>query len=150
MAKSISEKALEDVVVAELAKAGYEQRQTSAYDKSLCLDAGPLISFIQVTQPKEWEKFIKQHGESSRQALLKRVAQVVETDGIVAVLRQGVKANGCKFRLAFFQPETSRNPETEKLFQANHFSVIRQVRYSEKTDHSLDVVLFLNGLPLFI
>ena len=149
MAKSISEKALEDVVVAELAKAGYEQRQTSAYDKSLCLDAGPLISFIQVTQPKEWEKFIKQHGESSRQALLKRVAQVVETDGIVAVLRQGVKANGCKFRLAFFQPETSRNPETEKLFQANHFSVIRQVRYSEKTDHSLDVVLFLNGLPLF-
>lgn len=149
MAKSISEKALEDVVVAELAKAGYEQRQTSAYDKSLCLDAGPLISFIQATQPKEWEKFIKQHGESSRQAFLKRVAQAVESDGIVSVLRQGVKANGCKFRLAFFQPETSRNPETEKLFQANQFSVIRQVRYSEKTDHSLDVVLFLNGLPLF-
>ena len=26
---------------------------------------------------------------------------------------------------------------------------MRQVRYSEKTDHSLDLLLFLNGLPLF-
>ncbi|MFO1065531.1 MAG: type I restriction endonuclease, partial [Pirellulales bacterium] len=149
MAKSISEKALEDVVVAELVSAGYEQRQGSAYDKMLCLDAGPLISFIQVTQPKEWDKFINQHGEAARSALLKRVSQAVESDGLVTVLRQGVKANGCKFRLAYFQPETSRNSETEKLYKANHFSVIRQVRYSEKTDHSLDVVLFLNGLPLF-
>ncbi len=35
------------------------------------------------------------------------------------------------------------------LYQANQFTVMRQVRYSEKTDHSLDLVLFLNGLPLF-
>jgi len=49
MAKSISEQALEDVVVAELVKAGYLLRQTSAYDKSLCSDAGPLIDFIQTT-----------------------------------------------------------------------------------------------------
>lgn len=149
MTKPISEQALEDVVLAELVKAGYVQRQTSAYDKSLCLDAGPLMDFVQATQPKEWGKFATQHGESARQAFLKRVAQAVESDGVVAVLRQPVKANGCKFRLAYFQPETSRNPETEKLFRANQFSVIRQVRYSERTDHSLDVVLFLNGLPLF-
>ena len=149
MPKTISEQALEDVVVAELVKAGYLLRQTSAYDKSLCLDAGPLIDFIQATQPQEWDKFVKQHGESARQAFLKRVSQAIESDGIVAVLRNPVKANGCKFRLAYFQPETSRNPETEKLFKANQFSVIRQVRYSEKTDHSLDVVLFFNGLPLF-
>ena len=51
MAKPISEQALEDVVVAELVKAGYLQRQTSAYEKSLCLDAGPQIDFIQATQP---------------------------------------------------------------------------------------------------
>ncbi|MEX1027502.1 MAG: type I restriction endonuclease, partial [Candidatus Paceibacterota bacterium] len=149
MTKAISEQALEDVMVAELVKAGYHQRQPSAYDKALCLDAGPLIDFIQATQPREWDKFAKQHGESARSAFLKRVAQAVESDGVITVLRQAVKANGCKFRLAFFQPETSRNPESEKLYQANQFSVIRQLRYSEKSDHSLDVVLFLNGLPLF-
>lgn len=149
MAKPISEQALEDAIVVDLTATGYIQRQTSAYDKALCLDAGPLIDFVQATQPQEWDKFVSQHGESARQAFLKRVSQVVESDGVITALRQPVKANGCKFRLAFFQPETSRNPETEKLYQANQFTVIRQVRYSEKTDHSLDLVLFLNGLPLF-
>ena len=67
----------------------------------------------------------------------------------MTVLRQGVKATGCKFRHAFWKPETTFNPDTEMLYQANQISVMRQVRYSEKTDHSLDLVLFLNGLPLF-
>jgi len=49
MAKPLSEQAAEDVVIAQLAKAGYLPRQTSAYDKSLCSDAGPLIDFIQTT-----------------------------------------------------------------------------------------------------
>jgi type I restriction enzyme R subunit len=91
----------------------------------------------------EWAKFAVQHKEDARAALLKRIAEAVEADGTVTVLRQGVKATGCKFRLAFFKPETSLNPDTEVLYQANQFTVMRQVRYSE------DLVVFLNGLPLF-
>src|SRR5690242_21305326 len=119
------------------------------FDKALCLDPSPLIDFVQATQPKEWKRFVEQHRESARDQFLKRVAEAVEADGAVAVLRQGVKATGCKFRLAFFKPETSLNPDTEVLYQANQFTVMRQVRYSEKTDQSLDLVVFLNGLPLF-
>ena len=149
MIKVISERSLETAIVADLLNAHYVERQPSAFDKALCLDPGPLIDFIQATQPKEWKKFVEQHRESARDQFLKRVAAAIEADGTVAVLRQGVKASGCKFRLAFFKPETSFNPDTEVLYQANQFTVMRQVRYSEKTDHSLDLVLFLNGLPLF-
>jgi type I restriction enzyme R subunit len=149
MSKAISEQALETAIVADLTAAGYAQREPSAFDKALCLDPGPLIDFIQATQPKEWAKYDRQHGEAARDLFLKRVAEAVETEGTVTVLRQGVKATGCKFRLAFFKPETALNPETAVLYHANQFSVIRQVRYSEKTEHSLDLVLFLNGLPLF-
>ena len=149
MSKSISEQALETAIVSDLVKGHYVQRQPSAFDKALCLDPGPLIDFVQATQAKEWEKFRQQHKDEARTAFLKRVAEAVEADGIVTVLRQGVKATGCKFRLAFWRPETSLNPDTETLYHANQFTVMQQVRYSEKTDHSLDVVLFLNGLPLF-
>src|SRR5947207_1043804 len=149
MSKTISEQALEVAIVADLVNGHYIQRQPSAFDKALCLDAGPLIDFIQATQPKEWKKFVEQHKDDAKHALLKRVAEAVEDDGTATVLRQGVKATGCKFRLAFFKPESSLNPDTEVLYQANQFTVMRQVRYSEKTDHSLDLVVFLNGLPLF-
>ena len=47
MAKPISEQALENAIVADLKAVGYIQRQPSAYDKSPCLDAGPLIDFVQ-------------------------------------------------------------------------------------------------------
>ena len=108
MTKPISEQALEDAVVADLKATQYVQRPPSAYDKGLCVDPRPLIDFVQATQPKEWEKFRTQHGDSARDALLKRVAQAVETDGTVTVLRQGVKATGCKFRW----PTSSRRPRS--------------------------------------
>ncbi len=146
---AITEKALETGIVEDLLRLGYAQRLHSAFDKSLCLDAGPMIDFIQATQPNEWKKYVDYHRNDARDSFLKRVSEAVVSDGIISVLRNGVKATGCKFRLAFFKPETKLNPETEKLYRANQFTVMRQVRYSEKTDHSLDLAIFLNGLPIF-
>jgi type I restriction enzyme R subunit len=149
MSKALSEQALEERIVADLVTGHYRQRPPSAFDKCLCLDPGPLVDFVEATQAKEWKRFVEQHKADARSVFLKRVAEAVEADGVVTVLRQGVKATGCKFRLAFWKPETTFNPDTETLYQANQFSVMRQVRYSEKTDYSLDLVVFLNGLPLF-
>ena len=54
MSKTISEQALETAITADLLRGHYVQRPPSAFDKALCLDPGPLIDFIQATQPKEW------------------------------------------------------------------------------------------------
>jgi len=35
------------------------------------------------------------------------------------------------------------------LHAANLFTAVRQLRYSQKTEQSLDLVLFLNGIPIF-
>jgi type I restriction enzyme, R subunit len=65
------------------------------------------------------------------------------------VLRNGLRTDGCTFRLAYFRPVSGLNPDLQKLYEANMFSVARQLHYSGKTGHSLDLALFLNGLPLF-
>jgi type I restriction enzyme, R subunit len=41
------------------------------------------------------------------------------------------------------------NEETRRLHAANLFAAVRQLRYSAKNENSLDLVLFLNGLPIF-
>ena len=61
----------------------------------------------------------------------------------------GIKDSGCKFRLAYFRPASGLNEETQRLHAANLFAVVRQLRYSEKNEKSLDLVLFLNGIPIF-
>jgi type I restriction enzyme R subunit len=65
------------------------------------------------------------------------------------VLRNGIKDSGCKFRLAYFRPASGLNEETRRLHAANLFAVVRQLRYSSKNENCLDLVLFLNGIPIF-
>src|SRR5437879_669858 len=139
----------ETAITAVHALRGYHKRLSSAYDVDLCLITGDLMDFINATQPKKWQQFREHHGDDSREKLLKRVSREVEKRGIVDVLRSAVKDSGCHFDLAYFQPASGLNPETQKLHAANMFSVIRQLYYSKDGEQSIDLALFLNGLPIF-
>lgn len=65
------------------------------------------------------------------------------------MLRNGLKDSGVKFRLAYFRPASGLNEETRRLHAANLFAAVRQLHYSTKSEKSLDLALFLNGIPIF-
>ena len=128
---------------------GYRKRKQDDYDRALCLIPADVVDFIYATQPKEWEKFKTQMGADAKDRLLKRLASEIQIRGTLEVLRKGIKSDGCTFRLGYFRPSSGLNEELRRLYQANLFTAVRQLHYSEKTDKSLDLVLFLNGLPIF-
>lgn len=84
-----------------------------------------------------------------KEQFLKRLAAEIERRGALDVLRNGIKDSGVKFRLAYFRPASGLNDETRRLHAGNLFSIVRQVRYSTKNENCLDLVLFLNGVPIF-
>lgn len=128
---------------------GYNKRAPEAYDKSLCLIPKDVLDFILITQPKEWDKLKKNAPDETGSHLLNRLADEIKKYGTLHVLRKGIKSLGCKFDLIYFQPPSTLNPETQKLYQGNLFSIVRQLKYSEKNENSLDTAIFLNGLPIF-
>ncbi|HKT48598.1 MAG TPA: RNA-binding domain-containing protein [Candidatus Acidoferrales bacterium] len=128
---------------------GYLKRAKEDYDRVLCLLPRDVTDFILATQPKEWEKLKQHHGAAVREQFLKRLASEIERRGALDVLRNGLKDSGCKFKLAYFRPASGLNEETRRLYQANLFSVVRQLHYSVKNENSLDLGLFLNGIPIF-
>ena len=132
----------------EFIPGGYHKREPEQYDKQLCLIRQDVLDFIYATQPQEWDKFKKQHGKDAHDRLFQRLAQQIQTRGTLDVLRNGLKANGSRFRLAYFRPSSGLNDELQKLYLGNLFSEIRQLKYSVKNENSLDLVLFLNGLPI--
>src|SRR5205814_8886023 len=67
----------------------------------------------------------------------------------IDVLLAGIKASGCKFRIAYFRPASGLNEKTRRLHAANLFSAVRQLRYSAKNEKSVDLAIFLNGIPIF-
>jgi type I restriction enzyme R subunit len=136
------------------ASGGYRRRTSQDYDPQLCLDAEMVVAFVQATQPREWTKLKKHYGDHARMRFLRRLSREIGNRGTLDVLRKGVKDVGAKVRLVYFRPASGLNPELQKKYRGNLFSIMRQVHYSAKDDEqerrkSIDLVLFLNGLPFF-
>jgi len=108
-----------------------------------------LFNFIYTTQPQMWEKLRTQHGTEVKERFTRRLVNEIKARGTLDVLRRGVKDSGCRFEMAYFKPVSGLNEEHRRLYNGNILSVIRQLHYSEKEPNkSLDMVLFLNGLPI--
>jgi type I restriction enzyme R subunit len=133
-----------------VADGGYKQGDPNNFDRERCLDPTVLIPFIKETQPKEWEYLTNLRKERTEETLLDDLSRALnsEHEGCLMVLRHGFKCFGKLFRMAYFAPASSMNPETERLYEANRLTVTRQLQYSEKHNKTLDLVLSLNGIPV--
>jgi type I restriction enzyme R subunit len=120
------------------------------YDRARALFPEDLLAWVQSTQAKAWDTLIKNHGANALQTLLGRLRDQLDQRGTLDVLRNGIELLGLKapLLLAQFKPALALNPELVARYQANRLRVVRQLRYSVQNEHSIDLVLFLNGLPV--
>ena len=145
---SYLEQNFEDHIEEHLLNSKYHKKFSKDYDKDLCLIPAEVIRFIKSTQPKEYEKLTKQYQKSTPKKLFHRLSKEISRRGTLDVLRKGIKDKGAKFSLAFFKPSSGMNPEHKKLYSLNRFSIVRQLKYSKQNENSLDITIFLNGVPI--
>ncbi|QPN65282.1 type I restriction endonuclease subunit R [Synechococcus sp. CBW1006] len=128
----------------------YTEGDAAHYDRKLALYPPDLIAWVQQAQPDAWETLQRNHGSKAADTLLQRVRQQLDLIGTLDVLRNGVELLGLSkaLKLAEFKPALGLNPEILARYQANRLRVVRQVRYSLHNENSIDLVLFLNGLPV--
>lgn len=129
--------------------AGGLTKGTDTYDCATALYKNTLLSFVQETQPKAWKKYTRLVTRNPEEAFIKAFNERCTKDGLLHVLRNGFDAVGARFRVCYFRPESNLNEEHEKLYRANKVEVYRQWYYSEKCKNSVDMVLVLNGIPVF-
>jgi len=146
--KNYLEQDFEEHIEEHLISSGYSSLDPTTYDKTLCLIPTQLMGFIQETQPKTFQKLELQYGPETEKKLTKRVSSEIERRGVIDVLRNGVKDRGCYFHLIYFQPKSGLNPEHKDLYKQNRFIVIRQLKYSLRNENSVDMGIFINGIPI--
>lgn len=129
-------------------KGGYIKGNPKAFDRSLALDVNTFVSFIKTSQPKSWERFEKIYGTDSEKQIIDRFCREVKMVGLLKVFRQGFTDRGIKFRAVFWKPETSINQTTAEQYNANILHCTRQLHYSLHNENSIDIVLFINGIPV--
>ncbi len=128
----------------------YDQGDAQSYDRVRALFPEDVIAWIESTQPKAWESIVKNHGASAQNVLLDRIRKQMDDRGTLEVLRHGIEMLGLKqpLQLAQFKPALAMNPDLMTRYAANRLRVIRQVHYSVHNENSIDLVLFLNGIPV--
>jgi hypothetical protein len=109
---------------------GYIERSRNDYDRAICLDGDLVVRFLEATQPKEWAKLKQVHGERRTEKFLSRLSDEIAQRGTLDA------------------PASGLNPEHAALYDSNILSVMRQVPFSEKSEQTLDALLFLNGIPV--
>jgi len=142
----------ENEICAHLAAHGwlYADGDAAGYDRARSLFPADVLAWVQATQPKAWEVLTKNHGSKAGETLLGRLRDQLDQRGTLEVLRLGIELLGLKqpLKLAEFRPALALNAEILERYQANRLRVVRQVRYSLHNENCIDMVLFLNGLPV--
>lgn len=140
---------LEDYIVRQLVARGWLEGTTSGYDQNYALYPEDLTAWIQTTQPKQWEKLVAGNGARTTDVLMERLAQALEREGTVNVLRRGFRIAGAgEIALGEAEPEDERDPAAWQRYRAQRLRVVRQLKYRPGHNLAIDLVLFVNGLPL--
>ncbi|MCP9300747.1 type I restriction endonuclease subunit R [Bacillus halotolerans] len=154
MAIDTTETAFETNIELALIMSGYKKRvlegEGSTSFKQHAIDVEELFAFFEDTQEKRIRTLEKSYGPSYKEEVLKRIKAQLHKQGLVECLRKGIKDRGVTLQLAYNKPPTDMNKTLNEQYAKNRFNVARQVFYSDKHNNSLDMVLFLNGLPLVV
>src|SRR6478752_6102212 len=103
----------------------------TGYDRERALFPEDLFAWLEATQKPALDKPLEHGG------------------GMLSILRTGVQyIGGGRLKMAQFRPETTLNETTNAEYAAMRVRVMRQVHFSTADRRSIDLVFFVNGLPV--
>ncbi len=150
MSIDVTEKRFEqDIETFMLSIEGGYTKSTDTYDANCGLYVDTLIKFIQNTQPKEWARFENANKVNPINKFIQAFNLACDEYGLLHILRYGFKHRGITFRVCYFKPESSLNQVAMANYEANIINCNRQWYYSSDCRNSVDMVLVVNGIPVF-
>jgi len=142
---------LEDYITKKLVDNGWLEGSPSEYNKQLALYPEDVITWVQKTQPDAWGKIHRINGAQAGNVLLQRLEKALssKTGSTIKVLREGFDVAGAG-RIDMIQraPEDQNNAKTIAKYNANILRVVRQLKYCPTREWEIDLVFFINGMPV--
>lgn len=145
------EKQFETDIVEYLASNGWVEGTSDKYNVEQALYTEDTLTWVKTAYTDAWARLVSQHGAKAEEYFLSRLCAELAQLGTLHVLRHGFKiagAGGTYFAMMQSKPRSGRNPEATELCERNVLRVVRQVYYSANNKNSIDLMLFLNGLPI--
>lgn len=116
MQSNTKESGLETLIVEHLVNNnGYEQGTNNNYNKDYAIDETRLFNFLQDTQPDRLEKLGVFKSDLNKTKFLNRLQGEITKNGIIEVLRRGIKIYPVTLDLFYITP-SQENANAKELY----------------------------------
>lgn len=114
---------------------------------ALCID--DFIEYQNSINPEKIQKMQDKNPASWKSNLTRKLVESLEKNGTIATLRNGFSMAGYQNIICSgHYPDDPRLPKLKEQYDANILRVMHQVHYQTAGNKSLDLVFFINGIPV--
>ncbi len=121
----------------------------TGFDPNTALIMSDFVEYLTATAPDKVEKMQKAYGANWQKSLEIALVKSLETKGTVLTIREGFQMAGYQtITCSGHYPDDPRLPQLKDFYDKNILRVMRQVHYQTAGNKSLDLVFFVNGIPV--
>jgi len=148
--KSEKEKIFENHIAAYLTDRHHYQSLSAAdcTDSDFHFVAAHLLAFIKETQLSKYEKLQENYGTDAEREIFEALKTELQRKPLWVIIRNSLPVRGISFDLFYPKPRSSNSQTSFDNYTKNIFSLKQQYHFSNDSQKSIDLVLFLNGLPI--
>lgn len=119
-------------------------------DKSYHIIEKDLIAFITSTQPEKYAEIKENYGADTDKEIIKALKDELAKKKLWLIMRDGLVVKGTRLELYKPKPRSNTTKAQEENFQKNIFAYKKEYRYNTLTEERIDLVIWLNGLPIVV
>lgn len=127
---------------------GFQLGFSQDFDPHFALDMRLFWAFLRSSQKEELVRFQQLNPNDWERKILERLDRSLKKYGVLQLLKKGLDIDNAHFDLLYPVPLASSGEKVKQRFEQNIFSCMRQVPYSRSSGETIDMVLFVNGLPI--
>jgi len=109
-----------------------------------------LLDFIKSTQAEQYAQLVENYGSGADTEIIKALKDALSRKLLWLIMRDGLDVRGTGFKLYYPKPRSTISPTQLANYQQNHFSYKKEYYYNNKTQERIDLVIWLNGLPIIV
>lgn len=119
-------------------------------DKEYHIVAKHLVSFIQDTQADKYATIQENYGADTDREIIKALKEELSKKLHWLIMRDGLMVKGTKIELYKPKPRSVTSTLQEENYQKNIYSFTKEYYYNDFTQERIDIVIWLNGLPIIV
>jgi len=124
--------------------------KNTAVDETHHIIKTEVLQFIKTTQSEKYAEIAENYKTDTDEEIIKALKEAVEKKPLWLIMRSGILVKGTRLELYKPKPRSATAVTQEEYYQKNKVTFKTEYRYNPKNEERIDLVIWLNGLPIIV